>query len=132
MDATSTTATLSAVKIISGIRLAKRVADLNPTHCALLAHELESGGVQLRLLTRTQALSLTKASNGYVTTVARLTPQQRVRVENGWLALASVHQQRRTPSNPEIIDRIVVELGVESVMSALDRLTQPVPLVAAE
>jgi hypothetical protein len=57
---------------INGYRLAARLKrGLSPTFRALLALDLEAGTVEVRNLTRKQALLPTQASGGYVSTLRR-------------------------------------------------------------
>ena len=114
---------ISPSRDLNGHKLSRRVQrGLSPTFRALLAYQLESGGVCVHHLTRKQALALARASSGYVSTVARLSPQERDQLGKGILSLSALHN--RPPTDADV-DRIVTKLGPTRVMAALDRLTRP-------
>lgn len=120
----------SPVRDISGRKLRARLRKgLNPTHRALLAHELETGTVRLYPLPRRQACMLTGASVGYVATLSRLTSLDRELVKRGLLSLSALHNKPPTDAD---IDRLVAKLGADRIMAALDRWTRPQFRFAAE
>lgn len=96
--------TSTVVHDISGRWLSRRLTQgsATPTYLALLAYQLERGEVIVRDLTRKQALSLTHASGGYVSTLAKLTEEERQQVKTGKLSLAAAHQRRREPTDADV------------------------------
>jgi hypothetical protein len=112
------------VKEIVGRKLAGRIRRLSPTFRALLAHEMESGRVIVHALSRKQAVQLTGASVGYVNTIHRLSDEQRELLKRGALSLSKLHSSHKSLTDAEI-DHLVIKLGPERIMRALDRYTQP-------
>jgi hypothetical protein len=129
---TSTTAAAPAaatapVRDVNGRKLSRRLKrELNPTHRALLAFELECGVLWLHHLSRRQAQRLTGANQRHVTSLRRASPDEREQVKKGLLPLSAL----RAPSDADV-DRIVARIGAERLLKAFDRLTAPT-LVAAE
>jgi hypothetical protein len=117
---------------INGRQLAYRLQKLNSAKRALLARDLECGAVHLQNLTRPQAATLTRVSVSYVNTVQRASLEERKRLACGLLTLSALHNKhRRQPVSDADVERIVIKIGADRVMSALDRITAPV-LVAAQ
>jgi hypothetical protein len=111
------------VKDVSGRQLARRLKrGLSAAFRALLAHEMQAGAVCIHHLSRRQAVALTSASWGYVSTIAKMTPDEREQLGDGRLSLSAVHN--RAPTDADV-DRIVAKLGAERVLAALDRATAP-------
>lgn len=123
---TTVTSTPSPVRDINGRKLSGAIANISPVQ-----RTFQTGALCLHHLTRRQALALTGASTGYLSTVVRLTPEEREQVRRGKLALAVFHKCRREMSAVEL-DRLVAQLGAERVMAALDRFTRPQFKFAAE
>lgn len=117
------------VKNINGRRLRRRRKGLSPTHRALLAYELEAGGASIHDLTRHDACALTGASRSYVATVFRASDEEREQVKSGQLALAVLHNK---PPSDSYLDRLILKVGADRVMAALDRYTRPQFKFAAE
>jgi hypothetical protein len=111
---------------IVGKKLARRLRKgLSPTFAALLAREFETGESRLRApLTRRQACLLTEASWGYVSALARATPEEIEAIKRGTLSLAALHRRKREPTDAQV-DATIIKLGIERVFDALDRLTKP-------
>lgn len=109
------------IRAMNGRRLNHLIKQASPRDRALLAVELAQGAVQVVQLTYVQARALTGASSGYVSTTARLTADERVRVARGQLSLARLHRGL----SDKVIDRFIVRAGADRVLAALDRYTQP-------
>src|SRR5262249_58394798 len=73
----SASVTSLAPRAMSGRRLNRLVKKGSPRDRANLALDLERGAVQLIRTTRAQAAALTKASTGYIGTLARLSEDER-------------------------------------------------------
>jgi hypothetical protein len=138
------------VKDISGRKLAKRLRrGMSPVFAALLAHDMETGRVRLHRLTRQQSCSVTGASWGYTSTLARATEEEVERVKRGELSLSALHNKPKSDpfkalanaSNEveaelgdesitvgDFIDRVFAKLGDGVLAAALDRLTAPVAI----
>src|SRR5262245_21854551 len=67
------------VKLVNGRILEWRRTKLSASHRALLAYRLQTGEVQIKPM-RKQALAITGASVGYVSTVARASAHDRERI----------------------------------------------------
>ncbi len=111
---------------ITGRKLAARASRARPAQRALLAHDLETGRIELIQPTRRQALALTGASGGYLNAVSCLSNDDQARLRNGYVTLSRLHRNvaERT------IESFVKRVGVARVFNVIDRLTQPA--VAAE
>jgi hypothetical protein len=117
---------------ISGRQFAHRLTKLNTTERALVAYGLECGAVHLQNLTRPQAAMLTRVSVSYVNTIQRASPAELELLACGWLQLSELHNKHRhQPATDADVEQVVLKLGPNRVMSALDRITAPV-LDAAE
>jgi len=81
---------------LTGRRLNRLLKHATPADRALLAHGLAQGTVWVHPLTRGQAARLTKASSGYIGTVARLSERERMRVARSELALSHLHRNPQT------------------------------------
>jgi hypothetical protein len=104
----------------------------NPAWLALLTVDIAAGRMPVSDLTRAQARKLTGASVGYTATAARLTPEERKKVNDGVATFAEFHNRPRQITDADL-DRFVIRVGAGRVMAALDRHTSPdLPLVAAE
>jgi|SRR5215472_10067784 len=112
------------VRTITGRELNRRIKSSSPARRALLAYELERGVTQIVRPTYAQAMALTQASAGYVTTVARLSEHERTQLGHGWLSLSQLHKRRRGARDAEI-DRLVAQYGADAFLRALDRATAP-------
>jgi hypothetical protein len=123
-------AATASVRDVNGRKLSRK-RELNPTHRALLAFELECGALWLHHLSRRQAQRLTGANQRDVTSLRRASAEQREQVKKGLLALAELTPRAPVVPTDADVDRVVRQLGAERVMQSLDRLTQPT-LVAAE
>src|SRR6516162_3857866 len=120
--AIGTTAVLGPQISFTGRELSRLVKEASTAKRALLAHDLEQGRVQVVDLTRAQSAALAKISLSYANTAARLTQDERLRLVCGVVSLAELHRNRRT--NADIVD-LVLEIGPDGVMDALDALTVP-------
>jgi hypothetical protein len=122
---------VTPVRLISGRKLSRRRKGFSPSHRALLALDIETGKARVINHTRKQARALTGASVGYTNTAAKLTPDQRQKVERGQLSLAAFHNKHQ-PTDAALL-QYIEKVGADRVMAALDRYTEPqFPLVAAE
>ena len=122
---------VNPVKLISGGKLSRRRKGFSPSHRALLALDIEAGKVRVVNHTRKQARALTGASVGYTNTAAKLTPDQRQKVERGQVSLAAFHNKPRQPTDAALL-HYIEKVGANRVMAALDKYTEPqLPLVAA-
>jgi hypothetical protein len=125
----SASVTSLAPRAMSGRRLNRLVKKGSPRDRASLALDLERGAVQLIRTTRAQAAVLTKASTGYIGTLARLSEDERRQVARGetsishLLKLSRLHNGRRDLDAG--IDRFIQRVGVERVWAAIERYTQP-------
>jgi hypothetical protein len=116
---------------IDGRQLSRRLKNLSPAKRALLALDLERGG--LHHSTRPQSAKLAQVSRSYIATVSRASDEERKRLANGCTSLSSIHNQyRRRPVTDADVERIVKKIGVSRVFAALDKLTAPQHLEAAE
>jgi hypothetical protein len=111
-------------KDVAGYKLAARLrrGDLCPTHKALLAFGLQSGELVLHHLTRLQACAVTTASAGYVATLSKATTAEIEAVKRGELRLNALHKKPLTDAQ---VERLIMKIGAERIMAALDRLTMP-------
>ncbi|MDI2073898.1 MULTISPECIES: hypothetical protein [Bradyrhizobium] len=119
---------------IDGVWLSRHLNRLSPAERALLAYQLSEGS--LRNPTRPQSAMMMRVSVSYVNTIAAATAEERVLLECGRLALSDLHNKhRRGPVNDANVERIVLKLGADRILRALDRITAPeseLPLVAAD
>jgi hypothetical protein len=115
-----------SIRDVNGRKLSRRLKrELNPTHRALLAFELERGALWVHHLSRRQAQKLTGANQRHVTSLRRATEEERERVKKGLLPLGELTPRAPVVPTDADIDRVVCQLGAERVMQSLDRLTAP-------
>lgn len=122
------------IRDINGRKLHRRLKQgVSGAHCALLALDLERGVVCLHHLPRRAAARLTGANQRDVAALRRASAEELARVRRNQLDLAELRarQTARAPTDVEVDDQ-VRKLGTDRVLAALDRLTQPPMLVAAE
>jgi len=110
-------------RAMSGRRLNRLVKKGSPIDRASLALDLERGAVQLIRTTRAQAAALTKASTGYIGTLARLSEDERRRVARGETSISRLHAHWQLTDNE--LDRLVERCGADAFWRALDRATTP-------
>jgi hypothetical protein len=115
---------------IDGRRLGRRLKKLSITRRAMLACDLECG-VPVQNFTAGQASMLAKVPACYVRALRRASDEERRALERGSLSLSAL-QHRPRPITDAELERVVVKVGPDRVMRVLDKLTAPVPLVAAE
>src|SRR5262245_46548838 len=90
-----------SVRTMTGRRLGKILREASAADRALLAYSLVHGAVQLLRPTRVQAAALTKASLGYIDTIAHSSEDERLRIAKGELSLSHLHH-RQNPTDAEI------------------------------
>lgn len=121
----------SAVKIISGPRLRRRLHRLSAIARADLANEIATGAICVRGMPRSCAAPLTRAKTSDVALVAKVHP------ENRHLAIAPViddlcAEPKPRPVSDGKIARFINEAGAARVLNAIDRLTAPKVQIVAE
>jgi hypothetical protein len=82
-------------KHLTGPELSRWVRRAGATTRAHLAQALRDGSVRVSELTHEQATALAKVSGSYVSTLHRLSPDERTRVERGSLSLAELSRRGR-------------------------------------
>jgi hypothetical protein len=117
-------------KHIYGDKLARalKAGKLSASYRALLAHDLATGAVAIRL-SRKQAIALTHANATYVSAIAGMSESERAALRRGQLSLLARVNRRRRPSDAQVFG-IVRKLGASRVMNALDQITQPTAVAA--
>ena len=110
-------------RALSGRRLNHLVRKGSPRDRANLALDLERGAVQLIRTTRAQAAALTKASTGYIGTLARLSEDERRRVARGETSISRLHSYWQLTDNE--LDRLVERCGAVARSSARHSASAP-------
>jgi hypothetical protein len=110
-------------KQITGHDLNRWVAKAGATTRAFVADDLRAGRLNVTEYTARQSRALARASFGYTNTVAKLTADERERVERGSLTLAELHRKHRRPLSDTDLDGIVARAGANRVWLALIRAT---------
>ncbi|MCK1447752.1 hypothetical protein IVB34_34440 [Bradyrhizobium sp. 2] len=107
-----------------GRQLCRRLRKLSPAERALLAHDLEQGSISN--LTGPQCAALAQVSLSYLNSVRRASAEERERLALGCVSLSCLHNQyrHRTATDADV-ERIVVKIGPDRVMRALDAITRP-------
>jgi hypothetical protein len=114
-------------RLICWDKLQLQLAALPTTFRALLGQELQSGAVALTSATPRQAAALTLVPMAFFRTVTAATALETAAMRRGTLTVEEVHAARlRNRRRTDVaIDRALVEIGLDRVLAALDRLTRP-------
>ena len=88
---------------------------------ALFALELMAGAARP---TAAQAAAAVRMSVSYVNTARRATVLQRHDLAHGRLKLSALHHRRRPVTDADV-ERIVIGIGPDRIMSVLDKITAP-------
>jgi hypothetical protein len=113
---------------IDGAAFHRRVRKATPTERALYAHDLQAGLIGIGPFTGPQARFLAQCSFGYQNTVNKLAPHELERLRRGWVKLAELHN---TMTDGDVL-RLVKRIGADRVLRAIDMLTAPPQMIAAE
>jgi hypothetical protein len=116
--------TPNGFKIIIGRRLARRLKDISADFKALLGHEMVTGEVVLRQLTQAQASALLSVSRPYISAVNQASPEERELIKRKRLSISTLYSKHRAPTDTAL-DKLVMKIGADRVMAALDRATNP-------
>jgi hypothetical protein len=114
----------STVRGHLGRNLARQARKGSATERALLA--VEATGADVYRLTPEQATTLAGANHTYVAQLRRMTPLERAAVATGRLKLSDCVNRRNKPVTNATLDKLLVAIGADRVLAALDRLTRPV------
>jgi hypothetical protein len=104
-------------------RKLRRIHRMPAARRAFWAYDLETETVTISRLRRAQSTSLTKASRGYVSTIASLDAATRERVRVNPFLLTHFHNQRELTDAAD--DAFVARVGAQRLWAAFDRLTAP-------
>ena len=118
--------------IVSGRQFSRRLKKLNAGQRALTAYGLNVGELQLSSYTKPLSAAMARVSVSYLNTVAHASDAERQLLACGCLALSELHNKYRRPVTDADVERLIVEIGPDRIMSALDKITQPMMFGAAE
>jgi hypothetical protein len=113
-------------RLIDGVKLQLKLPTLSATFRALLGHELQSGAVAITHYSPRQSAMVTESPMALIRAVGKATPLELFAMQ-GVLDIEAAHRQqlankRRTDA---VVDKILVEIGLDRVLAALERLTRP-------
>ena len=114
-------------RLIDGVKLQLKLPTLSATFRALLGHELQSGAVAITHYSPRQSAMVTESPMALIRAVGKATPLELFAMRKGVLDIEAAHRQqlankRRTDA---VVDKILVEIGLDRVLAALERLTRP-------
>ena len=111
-----------AVNVIDARKL-RKLRKLSPAERALAAANLVTGATTLGNIPPAFGAELLDVSVGYVETVRKATPEERVHLVWGITTLSALHNRRRhQPPNDAAIERFLIKLGPERVAKVLTRI----------
>ena len=120
---------LDAVNIDARL-LRKFKQKLNISERALFAANLATGDACLKNIPPTLGAKLFGVSIGYVHTMRRATNQEALAVICGATTISALHNRRlKQAPDDAAIERLVVKLGPDRILRALERLTAPEAVV---
>jgi hypothetical protein len=114
-------------RLIFGERLQRKLPALSPTFRALIGLELQTGVSAVTYTSPRQTAALTQVPMVFSRTIAAATPLELAAMRRGNFTVEALHKEQLANRHltDGAVDKLVVEIGLDRVFAALERLTRP-------